>query len=195
MRAGVVGAGVCRPPDPSLGLRRYELTFREPSAAALAAVSAFAKLTGDYRSLSPVDLKVLALTYMLEVEAAGSAAHLRTEPAQAAVAPGAAVAGWHAAEPCRYGLGCTRPDCWYAHPEPAPAAAAPPALEQPLDQQPPVAPAPASADADAPADADAAAALLAHSWGVFKGKGGPSSVVFIFLVVFFFFFLCLPRLR
>jgi PIN domain of ribonuclease len=39
----------------------------------------FSRKTGDFSTLSSVDLKVLALTYMLEVEANGTA-RLRTEP-------------------------------------------------------------------------------------------------------------------
>jgi RNA-binding protein NOB1 len=39
----------------------------------------FSKKTGDYAILSKVDLKLLALTYMLEVEAHGSE-HLRATP-------------------------------------------------------------------------------------------------------------------
>lgn len=62
-----------------LDQRVYDLHFREPSAEALKAVSNFAKLTGDFVSLSATDLRVLALTYMLEVEANGKA-HIRTKP-------------------------------------------------------------------------------------------------------------------
>lgn len=39
----------------------------------------FSKKTGDFNSLSAVDLRVLALTYMLEVEANGTEG-LRKEP-------------------------------------------------------------------------------------------------------------------
>jgi len=44
------------------GVLPYSLTFREPSQEALRAVTDFAKKTGDYRTLSAVDLRVLALT-------------------------------------------------------------------------------------------------------------------------------------
>lgn len=44
---------------------------------------AFSRKTGDYPSLSKVDLKVLALTYTIEAEEKGSTAHLRTEVAKA----------------------------------------------------------------------------------------------------------------
>ena len=44
-------------------------------------VSEFAKKTGDYRSLSMVDLRLLALVYRLEKENVGTD-HLRTQPIQ-----------------------------------------------------------------------------------------------------------------
>lgn len=43
------------------------------------AASSFARQTGDLRSLSRVDLRVIALTYMLERQETG-ASHLRTTP-------------------------------------------------------------------------------------------------------------------
>lgn len=58
----------------------YEIEIREPTPAAIRAVLDFAKLTGDVASLSAVDLRVCALTYMLEVEANGKD-HIRTKPA------------------------------------------------------------------------------------------------------------------
>lgn len=45
------------------------------------AVSDFAKKSGDYHNLSATDLKLLALTYELEVKENGES-HLRTEPLQ-----------------------------------------------------------------------------------------------------------------
>ena len=42
-------------------------------------VTDFAKKTGDYKSLSAVDIRVLALTYQLEKEYNGTD-HLRNEP-------------------------------------------------------------------------------------------------------------------
>lgn len=42
-------------------------------------VTEFSKKTGDYPSLSATDIKVLALTYQLELEHVGSQ-HLRTQP-------------------------------------------------------------------------------------------------------------------
>lgn len=58
-----------------------ELKCREPSMEALKFVATFARKTGDLRSLSNADMKVLALTYMLEKECNG-VTHLRTEPTQ-----------------------------------------------------------------------------------------------------------------
>ena len=42
-------------------------------------VTEFSKKTGDYPSLSATDIKVLALTYQLELENVGSG-HLKKEP-------------------------------------------------------------------------------------------------------------------
>merc|ERR1719334_1696013 len=57
----------------------YSINFREPSAESVSGVSAFAKKTGDYRSLSATDIRLIALTYQLEKEHAG-VAHLRLDP-------------------------------------------------------------------------------------------------------------------
>lgn len=62
----------------------FRLETRRPSPQAVDLVSQFARKTGDIASLSPVDVQVLALTYDLEVEAAGSDDHLRREPEGAA---------------------------------------------------------------------------------------------------------------
>merc|ERR1719334_1017398 len=59
----------------------YSINFREPSADSIATVSAFAKKTGDYRSLSATDVKLIALTYQLEKEHVGTS-HLRCEPSK-----------------------------------------------------------------------------------------------------------------
>ena len=59
----------------------YELKTLEPDAKSMKAVSDFAKQTGDLQAISFNDLKVLALTYMLEAQNNGIA-HLRTEPKQ-----------------------------------------------------------------------------------------------------------------
>lgn len=50
-----------------------------PDPAPLPAVTEFSKKTGDFPSLSPADLQVLALTYELQAET-GGVAHLRAEP-------------------------------------------------------------------------------------------------------------------
>ncbi len=62
----------------------FGLETLEPAPQSLAAVARFARATGDLQSLSDVDLRVLALTHTLEVQAIGSA-HLRELPAQQAV--------------------------------------------------------------------------------------------------------------
>ncbi|XP_031564001.1 RNA-binding protein NOB1-like [Actinia tenebrosa] len=64
-----------------LSVLPYELIFRQPSTEAIKAVTDFAKLTGDFKVLSAVDLKVLALTYQLEKEFCGIE-HLKTKPTQ-----------------------------------------------------------------------------------------------------------------
>ncbi|KAI0226549.1 20S-pre-rRNA D-site endonuclease nob1 [Massospora cicadina] len=53
----------------------------------MGSVVAFSKKTGDYATLSSVDLKVLALTYMVEKENCG-VEHLRTEPVKPQVQQG-----------------------------------------------------------------------------------------------------------
>ena len=55
------------------------LQLRAPSAQALATVSAFARATGDYSVLSLTDLKVIALTWMMEFERNGYK-YLRIKP-------------------------------------------------------------------------------------------------------------------
>lgn len=45
----------------------------------VSSVTEFSKKTGDYPSLSATDIKVLALTYQLELEHVGSR-HLKKEP-------------------------------------------------------------------------------------------------------------------
>merc|ERR1719495_164691 len=56
-----------------------DISYRQPSAEAVKKVSDFARKTGDYASLSAVDIRVLAVTYDLEVEMVGTS-HLRSEP-------------------------------------------------------------------------------------------------------------------
>ncbi|XP_050047808.1 RNA-binding protein NOB1 [Dermacentor andersoni] len=57
----------------------YKLNYRVPSPEAVKIMTDFSKLTGDYPSLSAVDIKVLALTYMLEKEHVGTS-HLSKKP-------------------------------------------------------------------------------------------------------------------
>uniref|UniRef100_A0A131XK52 RNA-binding protein NOB1 n=1 Tax=Hyalomma excavatum TaxID=257692 RepID=A0A131XK52_9ACAR len=57
----------------------YKLNYRVPSPEAIKIMTEFSKLTGDYPSLSAVDIKVLALTYMLEKEHVGTD-HLSQKP-------------------------------------------------------------------------------------------------------------------
>ncbi|XP_052859954.1 RNA-binding protein NOB1 [Anopheles cruzii] len=57
----------------------YSLRVKEPDPDVVAKVVAFAKKTGDYASLSMVDLRVIALTYELETVHVGRD-HLQEEP-------------------------------------------------------------------------------------------------------------------
>ncbi|XP_069966803.1 RNA-binding protein NOB1 [Bactrocera oleae] len=57
----------------------FDLQVREPRTDSIKHCVEFAKKTGDYASLSGIDIKVISLTYELEVDNVGSA-HLRTEP-------------------------------------------------------------------------------------------------------------------
>ncbi|KXS12670.1 hypothetical protein M427DRAFT_34668 [Gonapodya prolifera JEL478] len=73
----------------SLAALAVDVLTRNPSEEAFDAVTSFAKKTGDFSVLSVTDLKVLALTWMLEKEARGSA-HLRLAPRPpTVVVPGA----------------------------------------------------------------------------------------------------------
>ncbi|KAL2915440.1 20S-pre-rRNA D-site endonuclease nob1 [Polyrhizophydium stewartii] len=65
----------------------FELVVRAPSDEAMAAVVAFAKKTGDFSSLSVADLRIMALTWMIEKETNG-VEHLRKEPIRAALSVG-----------------------------------------------------------------------------------------------------------
>lgn len=56
------------------------LEVKEPSNQAIQKVVEFSKLTGDYPSLSAVDLQVLALVVDLELEGCFTLEHLRTTP-------------------------------------------------------------------------------------------------------------------
>ena len=56
-----------------------EMTYATPSSEAVRRVSDFARKTGDFASLSAVDLRVIAVAYDMEVAMSGSS-HLKTEP-------------------------------------------------------------------------------------------------------------------
>ncbi|XP_046842737.1 RNA-binding protein NOB1-like [Xenia sp. Carnegie-2017] len=62
-----------------LAVLPYEISFRVPSCESIHVVSEFAKKTGDFQTLSLVDLKLLALTYQLHKEHSGIDG-LQTEP-------------------------------------------------------------------------------------------------------------------
>lgn len=64
----------------------FKLQIRQPSSEGLSKVTEFSRLTGDYQSLSRVDLQVLALQYDLEVEGCnGDMLHVRTTPKRAKI--------------------------------------------------------------------------------------------------------------
>lgn len=54
----------------------FQLASANPSKRALDLVTAFARHSGDLRSLSPVDIQIIALTYDIELKQAGTDAHL-----------------------------------------------------------------------------------------------------------------------
>jgi len=58
----------------------FQLQFMEPNPESIKFVTDFSKKTGDYASLSATDIKVIALTYMLEIRHIGSDKHLKKEP-------------------------------------------------------------------------------------------------------------------
>lgn len=58
----------------------FPITMRQPLPQSIKFVNEFSKKTGDYASLSLADIKILALTYELEVEVQGNADHLNKEP-------------------------------------------------------------------------------------------------------------------
>ncbi|WRT63274.1 uncharacterized protein IL334_000177 [Kwoniella shivajii] len=64
-----------------LGLSGVEVTVEHPSSQAMAAVTAFAKKTGDFAVLSQTDLSVAALAWQYEVKVNGLEG-IRTEPGQ-----------------------------------------------------------------------------------------------------------------
>ncbi|XP_055913764.1 RNA-binding protein NOB1 [Eupeodes corollae] len=56
----------------------FDLQIREPHSDCLKFVTDFSKKTGDYASLSAIDLKIIALSYELEKEHVGSD-HIKTQ--------------------------------------------------------------------------------------------------------------------
>jgi len=58
----------------------FDLEVREPTAEGLAKVVDFSKKTGDYASLSAVDMHILALQYDLEKEGCDNMEHIRRTP-------------------------------------------------------------------------------------------------------------------
>jgi len=64
----------------------YKLDVMEACEDSVKAVTRFARLTGDLRNLSKVDLNVVALARDLEVKVYGDS-HLKSEPKKAVVAP------------------------------------------------------------------------------------------------------------
>lgn len=62
-----------------LAVLPYELKFRQPSSESIQFVSDFARKTGEYQSLSPVDIQVMALAHQLTKEHLGTD-HLKSVP-------------------------------------------------------------------------------------------------------------------
>ncbi|TMW58513.1 hypothetical protein Poli38472_010072 [Pythium oligandrum] len=101
----------------------FTLQTREPSAEAMKAVANFSRKTGDFASLSLTDLRVMALTYMLETEQNGTD-HLKESPEASATitrdANGKIVSGGPQ-YPCKFfgtAIGCKYGDeCKFIHDE------------------------------------------------------------------------------
>ncbi|KAF9578106.1 Nin1 binding protein [Lunasporangiospora selenospora] len=70
-----------------LAMLPFDITVINPNEASVRAVAAFARKTGDYAVLSATDLRVLALTYQIEMEKCG-AKRIRTEPVRPNVQSG-----------------------------------------------------------------------------------------------------------
>lgn len=62
----------------------YDLKFQEPTPENIKYVTEFSKKTGDYPSLSAVDIQVIALTYQLEKQNVGTD-HLNKDPVRGKV--------------------------------------------------------------------------------------------------------------
>lgn len=63
----------------------FEILLREPRTESMKVVSNFARQVGDFAALSLTDLKLMALTYELEVEEIGDNKHIRLEPLRPSV--------------------------------------------------------------------------------------------------------------
>ncbi|CAH0481987.1 unnamed protein product [Peronospora belbahrii] len=104
----------------------FTLQTREPSAEAMKAVINFSRKTGDFTYLSLTDLRVMALTYQLEVEANGDD-HLRTNPERSQTITratnGKIVGSSQTNVMCKYfgtAMGCKfGDDCRFSHDEAA----------------------------------------------------------------------------
>lgn len=101
----------------------FTLQTREPSAEALNAVVNFSRKTGDFAYLSLTDLRVMALTYMLEAEANGTE-HLKTSPELSRTIARDAngkIIGAEPTVPCKFfgsAMGCKfGADCKFLHDE------------------------------------------------------------------------------
>lgn len=102
----------------------FTLQTREPSADAMTAVVNFSRKTGDFAYLSLTDLRVMALTYMLEAEANGIE-HLKTSPEVSRTiardANGKVVGASEPSIPCKFfgsAMGCKYgAECKFIHDE------------------------------------------------------------------------------
>nr|CCA19989.1 RNAbinding protein NOB1 putative [Albugo laibachii Nc14]CCA23297.1 RNAbinding protein NOB1 putative [Albugo laibachii Nc14] len=100
----------------------FEIKTREPTPEAMQAVICFARKTGDFAHLSRTDLRLMALTYMLESETRG-VSHLNTEPrpSQTIVRDANGKCAQPRTEPCKYfntPIGCKYGDqCLFEHTE------------------------------------------------------------------------------
>lgn len=102
----------------------FTLQTREPSSEAVSAVVNFSRKTGDFAYLSLTDLRVMALTYMLEAEANGTD-HLKTSPEVSRTiardASGKVVGSSEPTIPCKFfgsAMGCKYgAECKFIHDE------------------------------------------------------------------------------
>ncbi|TDH70408.1 hypothetical protein CCR75_000378 [Bremia lactucae] len=100
----------------------FSLHTREPSAEAMKAVVDFSRKTGDFSYLSLTDLRVMALSYQLEVESNNSD-HLRSSPSLSQTvtraANGKIIGGSQPTIPCKYygtSMGCKYGnECRFTH--------------------------------------------------------------------------------